>query len=389
MGIYSDYLDTPMDFDVITQERKRTLKDISNCRVGRDILVIAADLSKNSARISIDYTDILPVLDQLSNLTGEAIDIILETSGGQAEVVEDIVKLVRAKYRKVGIVVPGWAKSAGTIFAMAGDEILMGPGSGLGPVDAQVLIGGKRFSADAFLKGLDEIKKEIQKSGRLNPAFIPILQNISPGEIQHCENAQSLSKILVTEWLQKYKFKYWESHSDGKTVTEDERHKRATEIAEEICSQSKWLTHARSIKIEDFNKMGLKVTDYSQNSRLNEAISRYYTLLRMTFEATNIYKLFETPISQIYKFQVTSGSPSPQGGRIPDTARKIDIELTCNNCKNKFIIQANFEKGMELKPGAHPYPLSDDIFICPSCGNRNNISSVRLQVEAQTRKRFV
>lgn len=85
--------------------------------------MVSADLSKNDDRIMIDYTDILPVQDQLSNLSGDNLDLILETPGGFAEVVEDIVGLIRNKYESVGVIIPGWAKSAGTIFAMSGDEI--------------------------------------------------------------------------------------------------------------------------------------------------------------------------------------------------------------------------------------------------------------------------
>ena len=174
----------------------------------RDILVFASDLSENRAPITIEYPDLLPVQDQLENLSGEAIDIILETPGGIGEVVEDIVRLIRARYEKVGMIIPGYAKSAGTILAMAGDEILMGEGSALGPIDGQLLMAnGKRFSADAFLDGFKKIKDEVEKTEKLNPAYIPILQNISPGEIQNCENIQCFSKHLVTEWLAQYKFK--------------------------------------------------------------------------------------------------------------------------------------------------------------------------------------
>ena len=238
MGIYSEYLDHQMSFEEIIKERKKQLKLISKLRGGRDILVYASDINKN-APISIEYSDILPFQDQISNLNGDSIDIILETPGGFAEVVEDLVNLVRSKYEKVGIIVPGYAKSAGTIFAMAGDEILMGKTSSLGPIDAQIVFNSKRFSAEAFLEGLDKIKQEVISNGRLNPAYIPILQNISPGEIQHCENAQSFSKILVTQWLSKYKFKYWDRHSkSGEPVTEDEKNKRADEIADTLCKQS-------------------------------------------------------------------------------------------------------------------------------------------------------
>ena len=129
-----------------------------------------------------------------------------------------------------------------------------------------------------------------------------MLQNISPGEIQHCENAQNLSKKLVYEWLAEFKFKYWNTHSTtGKPVTEADKLSRATEIAGALCKQSEWLTHGRSINIADLERLKLKITDYSKNADLNDAILRYYTLLRMTFE-TNIYKLIETVDSQIYRF---------------------------------------------------------------------------------------
>ena len=134
MGTYEKYLKRFKNFDEISQERKNTLAKISKIR-DSDILVIASDLSKNRAPITIEYSDLLPIQDQLENLSGNAIDVILETPDGVGEVVEDIVRMIRSKYEKVGMIIPGYAKSAGTIFAMAGDEILMGKGSALGPID--------------------------------------------------------------------------------------------------------------------------------------------------------------------------------------------------------------------------------------------------------------
>lgn len=222
---------------------------------------------------------------------------------------EDLVKLIRDRYESVGIIIPGYSKSAGTIFAMAGDEILMGSTSALGPIDAQIIANGKRFSAEAFLEGLKKIKEEVQKNG-LNLAYVPILQNISPGEIQHCENAQNFSQKLVSEWLAKYKFKNWITHSTtGSPVTEEDKLERAKQIGALLCSHSEWLTHGRSIKIDDFNKMKLLITDYSKDSQLNDVILRYYTLLRMTFDMTSIYKIFETTTSQVMRFLAPQVSP--------------------------------------------------------------------------------
>ncbi len=265
MGIHAEYLNKFQNFDEISNERKRMLSVISKLRENRDILVFSSDLSENEAPTGIEYTDLLAVQDQLDNMLGNALDIILETPGGMGDVVEDIVKLVRAKYEKVGMVIPGVAKSAGTIFAMAGDEILMGPGSSLGPIDGQLQLGnGKSFSADAFLEGFEKIKREVEETKILNMAYVPILQNISPGEIQKCKNIQDFSKSLVTDWLARYKFKYWDRHTDGREVTEYEKRDRAKDIATDLCSQSKWLIHERSIKIKDLEDLKIKITDYSK-----------------------------------------------------------------------------------------------------------------------------
>ena len=94
--------------------------------------------------------DLLPISDQLANLKGTKLDLILETPGGAGEVAEDIVRMIRKKYDDVAVIVPGWAKSAGTIIAMAADEILMGPTSALGPIDARLSWQGKRFRRMRF-----------------------------------------------------------------------------------------------------------------------------------------------------------------------------------------------------------------------------------------------
>lgn len=384
MGIYSEYLDKNMNFPEIIAERKSQLKRIAGIR-NRDILVYASDSTKN-APTQIDYSDLLPFSDQLSNLTGDSIDIILETPGGFAEVVEDMVKQVRSRYEKVGIIIPGYCKSAGTIFSMAGDEILMGPMSALGPIDAQIMFNHKKFSADAFLEGLLKIKKEVLSAGKLNPAYIPMLQNISPGEIQHCENAQTLSKKLVYEWLAEYKFKYWDNHSStGKAVTDKDKLNRATEIAEALCKQSEWLTHGRSIKMNDLENLKLKITDYSKIVGLNDAITRYYTLLRMSFE-TNIYKIIETADTQIYRF--TTG-PNPGVQPIPKTQKMAGLNFNCPKCKEPFLIQLNIGQSEPLKPGHIPFPVDNNIFNCPNCKTPSNLTQLRLQIEAQTGKKIV
>lgn len=384
MGVYSEYLDRQFSFEELTNERKKQLTRISKLR-GRDVLVYASDVNSNTPN-SIDYSDELPFSDQLSNVNSEDIDILLQTPGGLAEVVEDLVRLVRKKHKNVGIIVPGMAKSAGTIFAMAADEILMGEVSSLGPIDAQILSNGKRYSADAFLEGLKKICKKTSEAKSIELAYIPMLQNLSPGEIQHCENAQNFSKTLVTKWLKEYKFKNWTVHETSQTpVSDEDRENRAKEIASELCNHSRWLTHGRSIGIDELRELKLLITDYSLNSELNDAITRYFTLLQISFE-TNIYKIYETPKSQIYR-SINTSQPI-ENNPIQQLPNPLVLDFECGKCHNKIKMQVNFNQKYPVPQGIIPFPRNN-LLKCPCCGAESNLLGLRQQLEAQTKKRIV
>jgi hypothetical protein len=388
MGYFSEYMSSHFSFEELTAERKKWLTEITHIRQ-RDIIVYASD-SKKNAPVSILPDDLLPFRDQLSFTKTENIDVLIETPGGAAESVEDMVNSLRTQFSKLGIIVPGSAKSAGTIFTMAGDEILMSPNSSLGPIDAQVMMNGKRFSADAFLDGFAKIKEEVLAVGKLNPAYIPVLQNISPGEIQHCENAQNFSRTLVTNWLKSYKFKYWDTRTtSGQKVTDEYKEKRAKEIADKLCKHSDWLTHARSIRIADLEQMKLQISDYSKNIKLAEAIDRYYTLLRMTFDMTGIYKIFETKDSQIYQSVSQAIPPSiPVQNKIKEEISSASVNFMCQKCGNSYKIQLNLKSNTPTEKGAILYP-KDDMFVCPNCSTQTNLVPLRLNLEAQTRLKVI
>ncbi|MCC7292802.1 MAG: hypothetical protein IT449_12145 [Phycisphaerales bacterium] len=383
MGFYSEYLDAKLSAQQLAHERKQQLKRVSELRK-RDVFVYAADIDKASmppALLSIGYSDLVPFHDQLSNLKGSKLDLILETGGGSGEVAEDIVRSLHEKYEEVAVIVPGWAKSAGTIIAMAGDEILMEPASALGPIDAQLSWQGKVFSADALIEGMEKIKREVEETGTLNRAYIPMLQALSPGELQSAENALKFAERLVTDWLARYKFKHWNTHSStGKDVTAEEKTSRANEVAATLCDHKKWLTHGRSIKLGDLEEMRLKITDYSRQPELAEAIRRYHTLLQITFDSTNIYKVFETPGSQILRFAAPAVPP-------PQDAGAVIIEVMCQKCHATSKIQANLKK-CPLQPGHHRFP-SDNRFRCLGCGAEIDLGDARRQIEVQSKKSVI
>ena len=126
--------------------------------------------------------------------------------------------------------------------------------------------------------------------------------------------------------------------------------------------------------------MGLQILDYSGIPELADAVGRYYALLQMTFESS-VYKLFETPASQIVRFLVQQVPPPQRDGR----AEIAVIEHRCQKCGKESRVQANLGTKQPLQAGLVPYP-PDGVFRCPNCGTETNLSDAKRQIEAQTRR---
>jgi hypothetical protein len=385
LGILSDYITNPsFGPQELETERKHQLRRIGAIR-GRATIAYAARLTPIpglALPVDLNFGDLLPFHELLSELAGDDIDVILETPGGDGVVARDMVELLHERFkRQVAFVIPGWAKSAGTIMAMGGHEILMGPTSALGPIDAQLQFEGKRFSADALLEGMQQIQEDVKKHG-LSPALIPMLQRISPGDLQNAKNAMDFARVTVTEWLCKYKFATWthhRTHSPGTEVTPEEREERARTIARDLSNHSRWKTHGRSLRLPDLIAMGLEITDYSKDPDLNDAIQRYYVLQRMTLDAGNAFKLIETPDRQViqrfaHPMQPSDARPAPIAPQSSLTA-----EVGCKACGTQWKVQLNVAPGTPLAAGAVAYPQGDKL-TC-RCGAVLDLTAIREQVE--------
>lgn len=378
MDYYTEYLNSNLvgNMDLLNAERKKQLKRIQSIRgINRDIMVYASDLSKD-APITINYDDKLAFYDQIPKTNNKSIDIILETPGGFAEVVEDLIRNLRKKYINIGVIVPGYAKSAGTIFAMGADEILMGDTSALGPIDAQIINqNGKNYSAGAFLEGLENIKRE--SKDRLEEIYKPILQNISPGEIEQCKNCQEFAQNLVKEWLLKYRFCQYDL---------EEKQNLAEEISRELANSHRWKTHGKSLNIEDLRNLKLEITDFSENEELNDAIMRYYTLMRMTFSGP-IYKYFETIDTQIYKILPTKEIIQPQNSEHNQEIKNVLVDVECSICRCNHKIVIPFDGILEENKHCIPYP-KNNILFCANCHNKMDLTALRNDIENKFGKKI-
>ncbi len=184
-----------------------------------------------------------------------------------------------------------------------------------------------------------------------------------------------------------YKFKYWDQHSDGRQVTSKEKHNKANQIATDLASQSKWLTHARSIKIDDLEKLGLKIVDYRKQKDLNDAITRYYMLLRVMFSQSPRYKIIETEKSEIYQSAPPESEmmspPSNLKSSLMSIPESAIITPTCPKCSHEFKVQLMFKKEAKLDKDALPYPMDTDMLNCPNCDHMINMKYMRERIERQ------
>ncbi|MFM7735684.1 MAG: SDH family Clp fold serine proteinase [Alphaproteobacteria bacterium] len=109
-------------------EMTMTARSLARLR-GRPCLVLA--------REEIERWDVRLLIEQVARWQPrEAIDVLLCTNGGSIDGAYRILREIRRRYRTVTLFVPAFAKSAGTLFALGADEIVMGPLGEFGPMDA-------------------------------------------------------------------------------------------------------------------------------------------------------------------------------------------------------------------------------------------------------------
>ena len=225
----------------------------------------------------------------------EQLAIVLTTTGGSAMAVERYVNIVRHFYNRVIFIVPDYAYSAGTIFCMSGDEIWMDFSSVLGPIDPQVRNKeGKFVPALGYLDKVNEMIEKAKKNELTQAEFL-ILKDFDLAELRAYEQAKELTTTLLKKWLVKYKFKNWTIHStNGKQVTEDDKKKRAEEIAKKLGDNKQWKSHGRPINIEELENLKLQIKDFSDMKNEREAIRGYYNLLQEFARKYNMQSFIHT-----------------------------------------------------------------------------------------------
>lgn len=284
----------------VAEEVRRAIAEIEAIRK-RPLVCYLSNLVNAAIRSSrsIDYADDLPFTEMIRSVGVEnkEVDIMLVTPGGSAEQVAKFVDRIRARFDHVAFLLPDLAMSAGTIFALSGDAIVMDSRAYLGPIDPQVPNrNGQYVPAQALLTLIKEIQERgetnIQKGQ--NPLWtdLQILRQIDGRDIGNAVNASKYSIELVENYLFSYKFRTWHQHRDGRTVTDDEKQKRAKEIADLLCSHELWKTHGRGITREAaWNQCRIKIEHPESTPGLERAFRRFWAVVHWIFGRTQVSKI--------------------------------------------------------------------------------------------------
>ena len=234
------------DFD---GTRRKYLSQLSTV-TGRPTIIYYTDwFGKGGPASSITLEDMQGMMEVCKDLRGPNLDLLIHSPGGSPEAAASLVRYLRTKFSYVRVFVPLAAMSAATMWALAGNVIVMGKHSQLGPIDPQMVAGAWTAPARAILRQFEQAKEECKDPALLG-AWIPILQQYGPALIQQCEAAESLAKRLVREWLEKYMF-----------AGAPDAAKRAEDVAGYFANYEIHQSHALGIDREQARSQGVRIPD--------------------------------------------------------------------------------------------------------------------------------
>lgn len=289
----------------IVGELRRSIAEVEATRK-KYVLCYVANVVRAGVNNAIDNSDDLPFNEMVNSvpLDIKEVDVVLVTPGGLANQVNNFVNALRPRFEKVNFILLNMAMSAGTIFIMSGDEIIMSQQSKFGPIDPQIPNREGRFvPAQSILLALEDIQKrgEQKIKQHMQPDWtdVQLLRNIDLRDIGMAQSASKYSTDMVKDFLINYKFKTWIKHSStGVEVTDEDKKIRADEIASLLCNHSEWKSHGHAINRDvAWKKCRLKITHSESIEGLDRAMRRMWALFYWLFENTPMAKIF---LSQHY-----------------------------------------------------------------------------------------
>lgn len=259
------------------------LSDLAKNRQS-DVLSIYGPMSYQLPGIVREEIEQLSKVDTFNgNLT-----ILLDTGGGLVDAVERTVDVIRHHYKFVEFVIPDKAMSAGTVFALSGDNIYMDYFSQLGPIDPQFYIDEKWVPGLGYLEKFEELNEK-SKEGTITPLEYALVDKLDLSDLHQFEQAREHSVELLEKWLTMYKFKNWKkTEKSGHRVSDDMKRERAKEIAMNLNDTTRWHTHSRGISMKLLREeLNLKIEDLSDHESLSDCVHSVHRFMLDYMQSSN------------------------------------------------------------------------------------------------------
>jgi hypothetical protein len=232
----------------------------------------------------IDREDTVGFVELLHNLHGETdLDVLLHTGGGDIDAAEKLITMLRTKVGNavLRIIVPDFAKSAGTLMVLGADSVLMSDTSELGPIDPQFVLGDNNI-AHSIQNYLDAYETHCVTL-RKNPSDVPasiMLQKLDPATVVLFQGVLERARKFAERQLRLGMFK----NGAGNW----------TQTAGELLDTRRWQSHGQMISWQDATdaKIGLRVEYSPPDSPLWEQCWQLYCHQRLA--VGDRQKLFES-----------------------------------------------------------------------------------------------
>jgi hypothetical protein len=274
------------DFDAVRRKYLIQLYGLT----GRATIVYATDwLMGGPPGISITPEDMVAMMEVCKDMGDGPLDLIVHSPGGSAEATASIVRYLRKQFSEVRVIVPHAAMSAATMLALSADVIVMGKQSQLGPIDPQLVTPqGATIPARAILDQFERAKRECSEDTSVLGAWMPMLQQYGPALLEQCQNADSLAKRLVKEWLRTYMF-----------AGDKYSARKALKVAKFFGDHHIHQSHSLGIDRDEAREKGVKIDDLEANEELEEAILSVHYATFHTFSGVAI-KIVENQLGRAF-----------------------------------------------------------------------------------------
>lgn len=236
-------------------------------------------------RAPISRDDVIGFTEMLHNIKkGTSLDLMLHTPGGDIDTAEKLTSLLHSwtgPDNKLRVIVPDFAKSAGTLMALGANKIVMSDSSELGPIDPQVTLNDGRgnqitHSVLHYLQAYETHSKTLSDPATARDITATIMLNkLDPSTVKLFQAIKGRAFTIATEQMRQWmKSTAW------------------TKVPEMLIDVTRFLSHGQRIGYEDALVLPLEVEYMAPSDELWQMYWDLYCHQRLAISDKG--KLFES-----------------------------------------------------------------------------------------------